>query len=137
MNNKIITNQAKEQIKLLTADGIRIAGGQNEYARRNGISSAHISNLMNSNWEVIAEKMWKKMADACGFSTGDWQIVETKVFKQLNDLLNDAKENANVYAVIAEAGAGKTVTTKLFAKETPNVYRIECAEYWNTQNRND
>lgn len=131
MNNKIITNQAKEQIKFLTADGIRIAGGQNEYARRNGISSAHISNLMNSNWEVIAEKMWKKMADACGFSTGDWQIVETKVFKQLNDLLNDAKENANVYAVIAEAGAGKTVTTKLFAKETPNVYRIECAEYWN------
>ena len=56
MNNKIITNQAKEQIKFLTADGIRIAGGQNEYARRNGISSAHISNLMNSNWEVIAEK---------------------------------------------------------------------------------
>lgn len=131
MNNKVITNEAKSQIKQLTAERIKIAGGQNQYANKSQISSAHISNLMNDNWEMIGEKMWKKMGDACGYSNNEWQFVETKVFKALNTLLQDAKENANVYAVIADAGAGKTVATKLFSRENKNVYRIECAEYWN------
>lgn len=131
MNNKVITETAKEQIKLLTEDAIKITGGQNQYANKVGISSAHISNLLNKNWDNIGEKMWKKMADACGYSTNDWQVVETKVYKAIHTLLVDAKENANVYAVIAEAGAGKTVTTKLFARENKNVFRVECAEYWN------
>lgn len=131
MNNKIITEEAKKQIQLLTKSAIEIAGGQNQYANKVGISSAHISSLMNNNWDNIGEKMWKKMAEASGYSNNEWQFVETKVFKNLHILLEDAKENANVYAVIAEAGAGKTVATKLFSRENKNVFRIECAEYWN------
>lgn len=131
MNNKIITNDSKEQIRLLTEKAIEIAGGQNQYANKSGISSAHISNLKNKNWEAIGEKMWKKMADACGFSNKEWQFVETKLYKSMESLMLDAKETANVYAVIADAGAGKTVATKIVARENRNVYRIECAEYWN------
>jgi hypothetical protein len=131
MNTTNVTQEQKEQIRLLTETAIKIAGGQNQYARKSGISEGQASNLMNSKWDKISDTMWRKMGEACGYTSKEWQTVETNAFKDICELLTDAKENAVVYAVIGDAGCGKTLTTTKFKNENKHTFRVECAEYWN------
>jgi Cdc6-like AAA superfamily ATPase len=131
MSNKIIHHHQKEQIRKLTEERISVEGSQNKYARSKGISEAHISNLMNHKWDIISPEMWKKMADACGWADHSWQIAETGLFKTLRFLIDDARENANVYAAIAPAGSGKSQTAGFIAQNTRNAFWLVCDEFWN------
>lgn len=96
-----------------------------------GVSSATISQMLNRNWELIKDEMWRNVAAQIGFSTNEWVIVETRDFQRINILLTDAQNNSNVYAIVGDAGSGKSVALRQFSNDHKRVYLLQCNEYWN------
>ena len=114
-----MTNLNKEQIKLKLAEYCARFESQNKAANSmKGVSSATISQVLNNNWDLISDEMWRKIAAQIGFSSNDWQVVETRDFRLLTALLTDAQLNSNVFAVTGDAGTGKTKRCKLMPKPT-------------------
>lgn len=108
------------------------AGSQNKAAALlRGISSAIVSQMLNNNWDQISDDMWRSIAAQTGYQESKWNAVETRDYRLLMNLLTDAKENSNVFAVTGEAGSGKSFTMKRFAAENKNAFYLCCAEFWN------
>lgn len=107
-------------------------GSQNKGANSlNGVSPATVSKLINGDWALINEVMWRSIAAQIGMKQKSWNIVETRDFKTLASLFADAQENAMVMAVCGEAGSGKTLAIRQYAESNPNVFVLCCNEYWN------
>ena len=60
-----------------------------------------------------------------------WNIVETKNFKTLTYIFEDAKKNAMVMAICGDAGSGKSLAARVFSETNKNVLLLNCNEYWN------
>lgn len=125
------SNTAKQKIKELTERRIELAGSQNKYARSLNVSPAVLSYLINGQWKNLSDQMWRLLAEGCEFRDEDWQLVPTQSYKMMMQLLEDAQEYANTFALIGSAGSGKTTITRHYASLHPTVYRVECAEYFN------
>ena len=107
-------------------------GSQNKGANSlNGVSAATVSKIINGDWALINEVMWRSIAAQIGVKQKSWNIVETRDFKMLAGLFADAQENAMVMAVCGEAGSGKTLAIRHYAESNPNVFVLSCNEYWN------
>lgn len=107
-------------------------GSQNKAANSlTGVSSATISQLLNGNWDLINEQMWRNIASQIGYSSKEWVIVETRDFKLLSGVLTDAQENSLVLAVIGDAGTGKSLVSKTYAESNKNTFLLSCNEFWN------
>lgn len=105
---------------------------QNKAAKSmRGISPATVSQVLNNNWELIADDMWRSMAAQIGYEENEWQAVETRDLRILNMLLSDAQNNHNVYAITGEAGTGKSFSLRLYAQNNRRAHLLSCAEYWN------
>ena len=127
-----MTNLNKEQIKLKLAEYCARFESQNKAANSmKGVSSATISQVLNNNWDLISDEMWRKIAAQIGFSSNDWQVVETRDFRLLTALLTDAQQNSNVFAVTGDAGTGKTKALQTYAEANRRVYFLQCNEFWN------
>lgn len=122
----------KQQIKAKLAEFCEIKGGQNKAANAlRGVSSATISQVLNDNWELISEEMWRTIASQTGYDPRAWVVVETRGYKRMYGLLQDAQDNAVVFAVTGDAGCGKSEAIKSYAANNRNVYNLSCSEYWN------
>lgn len=121
----------KNEIMQLLKQKIANAKSQNAYARSIGVSEAQLSNLMGGKWERISDDMWRKLADASGYKHEGWQVVETQNYKLIMNVLADAQQFANTFAIIAPTGGGKSTATRLFANQNRNTFRIVCGEFWN------
>lgn len=122
----------KQQIKAKLAEFCEIKGGQNKAANAlRGVSSATISQVLNDNWELISEEMWRTIASQIGYDPRAWVVVETRGYKRMYGLLQDAQDNAVVFAVTGDAGCGKSEAIKSYAANNRNVYNLSCSEYWN------
>jgi len=128
----MVTKIQKEQIQAKCAAYVDHQGSQNAAANSlRGVSSATLSQIANGNWNLIADEMWRSVGAQVGWTPYDWQIVETRDYQIISFLLNDAKHNANVYAITGDAGTGKSATLKTYARENKEVYLISCNEYFN------
>lgn len=125
-----MTQEQKAKIKEALVEQ-KIIHGQNTLAKRWNISSAMLSHVINDNWKDIGDKTWKKLNDVLGLNNDEWQTVETMPSKFIVNLLEQAQYKSNVYAMISPAGSSKSETTRQYSSSNSNVYRIECAEYWN------
>lgn len=96
-----------------------------------GVSSATISQMLNNNWELIKDEMWRNVASQIGYKDERWEAVETANFKRMQALLADVKENSLVMAITGDAGTGKTFAAKHFAENKKQTYLLCCNEYWN------
>lgn len=106
-------------------------GGQNKAANvLRGVSAATISQVLNNNWELISEEMWRTIASQIGYDPRAWAVVETRGYKRMYSLLGDAQENSLVFAVTGDAGCGKSEAIKSYAASNRNVYHLSCSEYW-------
>lgn len=127
-----MTNSDKQQIASKLGEYCARYESQNKAANSlKGVSSATVSQMLNNNWELIKDEMWKNVATQIGYSSEQWEAVETRDFRILTALLKDARDNSNVFAITGDAGTGKSFTMKAFAAENKRVYLLSCNEYWN------
>ncbi len=107
-------------------------GSQNKAAAAmKGVSSATVSQVLNGNWELITDEMWRTIASQTGYERGEWHVVETRGYRRMTSLLADAQRNALVLAVTGDAGCGKSEAVKRYEESHRNVYHLCCSEYWN------
>lgn len=134
MTKEAISTETKQQI---TADLTRfvetVAGGSANKASKMlvGISNAYISQMINGKWDAISDDAWRNLQKQVSVKSGaGWVNIETKATKLLSQLFTDAKEYANTFGIIAEAGTGKTHTCSQW-EELENVFIVSCAEFFN------
>lgn len=126
-----MTEQEKKQIKTKLEVYCMRFGSNNEAAESlKNVSAGTISQMLSGKWELISDKMWRNVNSQVG-SSKSWEIVETRAFKRMFELLNDARESANVHAVVGAAGCGKTAAISAFGKLHKQTYTLSCNEYWN------
>lgn len=109
-----------------------IKGSQNKAATAiKGVSSATISQILNSNWDLITDEMWRNVAAQVGYDPRNWSVVETEGYSRMYNLLSDAQENSLVFAVTGDAGCGKTQAVQSYARKNHGVMALSCSEFWN------
>ena len=107
-------------------------GSQNKAAKTlNDVSPATISQVLNGNWELISEDMWRTIATQIGYDPRKWVVVQTNGYNEMYEVLSDAQENALVFAVIGDAGCGKSQAIKVYGERNRNTLILSCSEYWN------
>ncbi|HES59076.1 MAG TPA: ATP-binding protein [Caldithrix sp.] len=122
----------KDQIKMKLTDYCERYGSQNKAAESlKGVSAATISQVMNNNWELIKDTMWRNIGAQIGWNAATWNSVETRAIARMTHILTDAQAFSNVYAVCADAGAGKTKAMEYYRDNNSNAYHLCCNEYWN------
>lgn len=95
------------------------------------VSAATISQMLNGNWELIKDDMWRNVATQIGYKDEKWAAVETSNYLRILELLNDVKANSLVMGITGDAGTGKTFACKQYAESNKQVYLLCCNEYWN------
>ena len=127
-----MTETQKQRIKERLADYCERFESQNKAANSlRNVSAATISQVLNNNWELVSDEMWRNIASQTGYTETEWVAVETRDYKLLTALLEDSRDHSNVFAVTGEAGSGKSLTIRRFAEANKRVYSLQCAEYWN------
>ena len=109
-------------------------GSQAKAAAALKVSNATVSQMINGNWELIKDEMWRTVSNGIGMQGGNWATVATGGYKRMTSVLEDAQENSLVMAVIGDAGCGKTQAIEHYVKIHRNAYHLQCAEYWNKKN---
>lgn len=121
----------KQQIRSKLAEFCEIKGGQNKAANAmRRVSPSTLSQVLNGNWDLISDEMWRTIASQVGYDPRAWVVVETRGYKRMYELLRDAQENALVFAVTGDAGCGKSEAIRSYAAANRNVYNLSCSEYW-------
>ena len=95
-----------------------------------GVSAATVSQLLNGNWELIADEMWRNVASQTGYKDKKWVAVETVNFRTVSRILEDAQENSLVMAITDDAGTGKTFALNHYRENNRCVYLLCCNDYW-------
>lgn len=127
-----MTNKEKQAI----ADKLRAYVGskesQNAAAKSLlGVSPATVSQILNGKWELIADDMWRRVANQIDYDPRRWVTVATDGYHRMTDVLADAQANALVMAVVGDAGCGKSQAIKAYAATHRGVVALSCSEYWN------
>lgn len=96
-----------------------------------GVSAATVSQILNGKWELIADEMWRTVANQTGYDSRQWSVIETEGYRRMTDVLTDAQQNSLVMAVVGDAGCGKSQAIKNYAANNRGVIALSCSEYWN------
>ena len=127
-----MTHNEKQAIADSLRSYVATKGSQNQAARTlRQVSGATISQVLNGNWDLISDEMWRTIASQIGHDANGWQVIPTEGYNRMYHLLHDAQQNALVLAVTGDAGCGKSQAVKQYAAENQNVIVLSCSEYWN------
>lgn len=127
-----MTTEQKQLIKQHLNDYVATFPSQNKASNSfKGVSSATISQVLNNQWELISEAMWNNIANQVGVNSKGWNLVETRDFMQMSEILDDSKKTHKVRAIIGGAGTGKTAAIKAFKQSNTETFVLSCNEYWN------
>lgn len=96
-----------------------------------GVSAATVSQILNGKWELIADDMWRTVANQIGYDARKWTVIETAGYGRMTDVLRDAQEHSLVMAVVGDAGCGKSQAIKAYTEQNRGVMTLSCSEYWN------
>ncbi len=122
----------KLQIKNELISYVELKGSQNNAAKTlKGISSATISQMLNDNWELISDEMWRSLKTQISSTSDNWELVEIRDYKILQTIIHDSQYGKMVFAITGDAGTGKTATVKNYANNNKQTYLLLCNEYWN------
>ncbi len=102
---------------------------QTKIARKAGVSTATISQMINHNWDLIRDEMWQKVKINLHINW-DWCTADTGNLKAISQLLSSAQKRSMSIAVSHDAGAGKSHAYRLYARTLENVIYVECKNYW-------
>ena len=104
---------------------------QNAAKSLRGVSAATVSQILNGNWELISDDMWRTVANQTGYDPRQWSVVETEGYTRMTQVLTDAQQHSLVMAVVGDAGCGKSQAIKVYAEQHRGVIALSCSEYWN------
>ena len=96
-----------------------------------GVSAATVSQILNGNWDLISDDMWRTVGNQIGYDPRNWVVIETEGYRRMTQVLTDAQRHSLVMAVTGDAGCGKSQTIKVYAGGNRNVIALSCSEYWN------
>lgn len=94
-----------------------------------GVSSATISLILGGRGEEVRESMWRNLQEQL-LENKQMKVAETALYEEMSELLGKAQEDRLVMSLIANAGSGKTFTSKQYEVENKEVYRVACSEFW-------
>lgn len=123
----------KKHISILLTEYCKQFSSVKEAAKKlDSISSVDINNIINNKWDKLTDDFLENISQQIiSLNDHKWKIVETRDFRLLSQLLQDAKKHANVFAVTGEAGIGKSFIIKHFANAQQNTFQLSCNDYWN------
>lgn len=120
----------KIEISKRLAEFVQRKGSQNKAAKAMDISNATVSQILNNNWELVSDDMWRKISASVGGTSNRWIMVpDVSVTTRLVNLLTESQNLSMVFGITANAGSGKSATIAHFAENHPNSYVISCNEY--------
>ena len=96
-----------------------------------GVSAATVSQILNGNWDLISDDMWRTVGNQIGYDPRNWVVIETEGYRRMTQVLTDAQRHSLVVAVTGDAGCGKSQAIKVYAGSNRNVIALSCSEYWN------
>jgi DNA transposition AAA+ family ATPase len=102
---------------------------QKKVANEAGVSSALISQMINGNWDLISQDMWKSIQANLHFNF-DWANADTTNFQMLRFYLQTAQQESISIAISEDAGRGKTHAYRHFKRNNENVVHLECKNIW-------
>ncbi|AOR29575.1 hypothetical protein FORMB_25580 [Formosa sp. Hel1_33_131] len=102
---------------------------QNQLALQADVSSATISQMLNNNWKLISDALWRKVQVTLRIDP-KWNIAKTHNFLQVKQLLSVAKSESLSIGISDSAGKGKTEAFINFERDHENVIYVECKNYW-------
>jgi hypothetical protein len=101
----------------------------NQASKILGISNATLSNMQSHKWDNISDNMWRIVQNWVGYSIG-WNVVPTDSINALSNMCRQAQYDHSSVGISDEPGRGKTTALRWYANSNPNVYYVECEEYW-------
>tara|TARA_Y100000782_G_scaffold111876_1_gene140921 strand:- start:12101 stop:12937 length:837 start_codon:yes stop_codon:yes gene_type:complete len=96
-----------------------------------GVSQQCLRKILDKNWKGVKEEVWLKIKGQIAFDVDEWQVVTTRDYKILSSILNDAQLYSSVFAIVGEAGTGKSVSLKAYVADNEYAYLLQCADHWN------
>ena len=93
-----------------------------------GVSAATVSQILNGNWDLISDDMWRTVGNQIGFDPRNWVVIETEGYRRMTQVLTDAQRHSLVMAVTGDAGCGKSQAIKVYAGSNRNVIALTCSE---------
>jgi DNA transposition AAA+ family ATPase len=81
--------------------------------------------------KFIQLKGSQNKAAGLGLKSNEWVCVNTRDYKIVTSLLDDAQNNSMCYAVTGDAGTGKTYAMRQYSNTNENTFMLCCNEYWN------
>ncbi len=122
----------RQQIINALGEYVERYGSQSKAAATlTGVSRSTISRLLSGDGDMFDDKMLRTIAAQIGFSSDEWEPVDTTNYRRLTKILTEAQNGSLVMAVTGDAGSGKTFACRQYAAANPNVCHICCNEYWN------
>ena len=124
--------QDKEAIRQALATYIKGYPSQTAAAASlKDVSPATITQVLRGNWELISPAMWRTIGKQAGWQQRSAELVPTRVHGYITHYLRTAQEHGESLFVVGHEGLGKTATAQHYSRTTPNVYYMECAQFWN------
>lgn len=102
---------------------------QSKVAKKAGVSTATISQMVNNNWDLIRAEMWRKVQVTLKIDL-EWVTAETANLKIVTELAGAAQSKGMSIGISYNAGAGKSQGFRFYEKSQSNVILIECKNYW-------
>lgn len=126
-----MTNLQKNEIVILIENEKTRLGSYAKVATKCEVSTATISQMVNTNWDLIKAEMWSKVGFSLGFDDSEWQIAETMGYKKVANICTDAKNEAFFMIISSPAGRGKTKPLEKFYELNSDneVFYIKCREW--------
>jgi DNA transposition AAA+ family ATPase len=126
-----MTNLDKNEIVNLISQEKNKLGSANKVATRCRVSPATISQMINGNWELIADEMWLQVGAELGYTTSTWKLAEIGNYVMIKKLLDFARFEHEYLVISAKAGSGKTATINQYRQldQTGGVFVIQARDW--------
>lgn len=126
-------NETEKQIikSMFEAKCLKMGLSQERGATDAGTKGTTVSQVFNGKYPANDDAVYKLLAVWVGFKGLGWNVAETVNFKLIHRLLDDSKNNANVYLLEGGAGWGKSFAIKKFSESTENAFMLGCEVTWN------
>lgn len=121
-----MTEAKKKEIVGRLQSYIKRQGSQAKAAKAMGIGAATVSAVLKEDFGSVSDEMLRKIESYCTPSA-EWVLVETGVYAELSQVLDDARRDCDYTWVIGAPGSGKTCTAEDYTSKHGNTYYVLCS----------